>query len=214
LIPKIHLADTAKLVKVFGGIVKDETELPKPIEADKDGDGTPDSRDKCPSFKGAPEDGGCPRGLYDDSDGDGIADDMDKCPNKKGSFFNFGCPQREEVTFTENGIQFLPGQKEIEPASLPILDKMVMLLKDNPAHKIYIVGHTDNIGEAVTNLELSKQRAVACAEYFKRKGIEEERMSTDGFGEAKPIETNTTEAGRTRNRRVEFTFYTGNKKQK
>ncbi len=208
-----RLPDTAKIVKVFAGTIKDETQPANPIEPDKDGDGTPDSRDKCPSFKGAPEDEGCPRGLYDDSDGDGVADEVDKCPKKKGSFFNFGCPQREEVTFTENGIQFLPGQKVIESISLPILDKIIVLLKENPAHKIYIVGHTDNIGESITNMELSKQRAIACAEYLISKKIEENRISTDGFGETKPIDTNTTEAGRARNRRVEFTFYTGNKKK-
>ncbi len=207
---QVILPDTAKIVPFFAGTIQEEKAAP--TEPDKDGDGTPDSIDKCPSFKGAKEDMGCPRGLFDDSDGDGIEDSQDKCPNRKGSYFNFGCPQREDVTFIEQDIRFLPGQKVIEEVSFPILNKILGLLNENEAHKIVISGHTDNIGEGVTNLELSKQRAIACAEYLKSKGIDENRITAAGFGESQPIGSNLTEEGRAKNRRVEFMFYTGNKR--
>ena len=208
--------DTAKLVAIIGlnppTITPTETKTPASTEPDKDGDGTPDSRDKCPSFKGAVEDEGCPRGLFDDSDGDGIADEDDKCPKEKGSFFNFGCPRNREVTFTQQDILFKIGQAEIEPESFKVLDKLVSLLNENPAHKVHIAGHTDNIGEKPVNFELSTRRAAACADYFKTKSIEAARITFEGFGETKPIETNATETGRARNRRVEFTFYTVERK--
>lgn len=202
--------DTAKLVAIIALNPPSaiEKETPASTEPDKDGDGTPDSRDKCPSFKGAAEDGGCPRGLFDDSDGDGIADEDDKCPKEKGSFFNFGCPQNREVMFTQQDILFKPGQAEIDPESFKVLDKLLILLNENPVHKVHIVGHTDNIGEKPVNLELSTRRAAACADYFKTKSIEAERITFEGEGETKPIDTNATETGRAKNRRVEFTFYT------
>ncbi|MNE84139.1 Peptidoglycan-binding protein ArfA [compost metagenome] len=67
-----------------------------------------------------------------------------------------------------------------------------------------IDGHTDNVGTAERNLELSKQRAAAVKDYFVSKGIAEGRLSTNGYGLEKPKASNKTAAGRAQNRRVEM----------
>jgi outer membrane protein OmpA-like peptidoglycan-associated protein len=78
------------------------------------------------------------------------------------------------------------------------------VLRDYPDIQIRIEGHTDNVGNDATNLELSKQRADAVFEYIISKGIDARRLITEGFGETRPIDTNTTTTGKARNRRVEF----------
>ena len=67
-----------------------------------------------------------------------------------------------------------------------------------------IDGHTDNVGDDASNLVLSKNRAAAVRDYFISKGISADRLSSEGYGESKPVETNKTAAGRAKNRRVEM----------
>jgi outer membrane protein OmpA-like peptidoglycan-associated protein len=67
-----------------------------------------------------------------------------------------------------------------------------------------IEGHTDNIGKADDNLQLSQNRADACKQYLVKKGIEESRISSVGYGDMRPIADNATEEGRAKNRRTEF----------
>ncbi|MGE5425237.1 MAG: OmpA family protein, partial [Syntrophothermus sp.] len=84
------------------------------------------------------------------------------------------------------------------------LDKLVTLLKANPALKIEISGHTDNQGGAGYNLTLSKNRAKAVYDYLISKGINTERLTYQGYGMTQPVDVNTTEEGRANNRRTEF----------
>jgi outer membrane protein OmpA-like peptidoglycan-associated protein len=70
--------------------------------------------------------------------------------------------------------------------------------------KIRIEGHTDNKGKPDHNKDLSKRRALAVKAYLVKKGIAESRLDAEGFGQDKPIADNKTEAGRAKNRRVEF----------
>lgn len=93
---------------------------------------------------------------------------------------------------------------ELKPESLSELDKVVMLMNDNPALKIEIAGHTDNVGQAADNLALSNNRAKAVVGYLLSKGIATIRLTYKGFGATKPIADNATETGKALNRRTEL----------
>lgn len=93
---------------------------------------------------------------------------------------------------------------DLKPSSQVELDKIVQLLKDNPALRIEISGHTDDQGKPADNLLLSKNRAQAVVDYLTSKGIPASRLSAKGYGETKPVADNKTEEGRTLNRRTEM----------
>ncbi|MBL0136523.1 MAG: OmpA family protein [Chitinophagaceae bacterium] len=93
---------------------------------------------------------------------------------------------------------------ELKTESTTELDKVVQLLKDNPTLKIEISGHTDNIGKATDNLQLSEKRAQSVVKYLALKGIAPERLSSKGYGANQPVAPNTTEEGRSQNRRTEL----------
>ena len=82
---------------------------------------------------------------------------------------------------------------------------MLDILQKKPSLQIRISGHTDNIGDASYNQELSQARAQAVVDYLLEKGIKTERLSASGFGQSLPIADNNTEEGRQLNRRVELT---------
>jgi outer membrane protein OmpA-like peptidoglycan-associated protein len=84
------------------------------------------------------------------------------------------------------------------------LNALGRLLYDYPEMKIELRGYTDDRGEIEYNLNLSKERAASVKEWLVEYGVDPGRMSSIGFGENNPVETNDTEAGRARNRRVEF----------
>ena len=88
--------------------------------------------------------------------------------------------------------------------SAPQLNKVVQFLKDNRKIRIQLDGHTCSIGQADYNQKLSEDRAKAVLAYLLKNGIKEKRLSSAGFGESKPRENNENEAGREKNRRVEF----------
>lgn len=144
-----------------------------------------------------------------DSDQDGIADNEDKCPTVAGLFVNKGCPEvkeEEKNIFQQalEGIQFETGKDVIQPTSFEILDKVSKVMVSNPVYLLNIEGHTDNEGDDAENLSLSQKRADAVKKYLEKKGITAVRISTKGFGETVPVADNTTEAGKAKNRRVEF----------
>ncbi|MES2590506.1 MAG: OmpA family protein [Bacteroidota bacterium] len=84
------------------------------------------------------------------------------------------------------------------------LDEAVKILKDQNSLTFVIEGHTDNVGSDEYNLNLSKARAKTVMDYFVSKGIPVSRISSVGYGEAKPIASNETEEGKAKNRRVEI----------
>lgn len=92
------------------------------------------------------------------------------------------------------------------PESYPELDKVVAFMQKNEIDLIEISGHTDSDGSDAYNLKLSDGRAKAVVQYLVSKGIQPTRMKGVGYGESKPIDTNLTDAGKSRNRRVEFTL--------
>ncbi len=103
-----------------------------------------------------------------------------------------------------NGIVFQTGSAQISPASIGILNNAVRVLVDNPDLVVEIQGHTDNVGGAAFNLDLSRRRATAVKSWLVNKGINERRLTIKGFGYSRPIASNSTEDGRQQNRRIEF----------
>ncbi len=97
------------------------------------------------------------------------------------------------------------GKAIIDPASFPLLNDVADTIVTNPAvGRVEVSGHTDSRGSAAFNLTLSQQRADAVTAYLVGRGVDPERLISKGYGLEKPIDTNETDEGRERNRRVEF----------
>ena len=185
-----------------------------PAPSDRDGDGIPDQYDKCPDVPedkdGIDDQDGCPE---DDADNDGIPDAKDACPKEPGQPDpdpkKNGCPKFIKLEGSTarilQQVHFATGSATILPDSFPMLLEIAKLLQATPAiKKMVIEGHTDDRGDAAMNLDLSKRRAASVATWLTQHGIEGGRLTSQGYGEEKPIETNATDAGRQANRRVEF----------
>jgi len=103
------------------------------------------------------------------------------------------------------GILFETGSDVVQAESAPVLRQISAYLVANPDTKLQIVGHTDNVGAAASNLDLSKRRAASVARVlasdFK---IAADRFKTDGKGDTQPVSSNGKPEGRAMNRRVEF----------
>ena len=120
-------------------------------------------------------------------------------------------PPAKQVKIRDNRIeigekiQFAYDKAEVLPVSFAILDELAKVIQENPhVQKVSIEGHASEEGEEQHNLLLSKARAEAVRQYLVAKGVSQERLSSIGFGESKPLVSNETEAGRETNRRVEF----------
>ncbi|MCQ2189268.1 MAG: OmpA family protein [Paludibacteraceae bacterium] len=104
-----------------------------------------------------------------------------------------------------NGVQFETGKSKIKgKASFAILDDVVKVMNENPAYKLNIGGHTDNVGDPGKNMQLSKDRAAAVRAYLVEKGVDESRLAAAGYGDTVPVASNKTAKGRAENRRVAF----------
>jgi outer membrane protein OmpA-like peptidoglycan-associated protein len=104
----------------------------------------------------------------------------------------------------ESGILFDVDQSTLKPAARTNVESLAASLKKNPGTNILIVGHTDATGTDAYNYRLSERRAAAVKSYAQAQGISGSRLTTEGRGETEPIADNTTEAGRSQNRRVEI----------
>jgi outer membrane protein OmpA-like peptidoglycan-associated protein/tetratricopeptide (TPR) repeat protein len=113
-------------------------------------------------------------------------------------------PIELNVVSTLNNILFKTNSFDLLPVSIIELDKLVVLLNENPNIKIQINGHTDNTGVESENKILSNARAKSVVEYLKSKNIATDRLLFKGFGSSKPIADNNTEEGKQKNRRTEF----------
>jgi OmpA-OmpF porin, OOP family len=108
-----------------------------------------------------------------------------------------------------SGIQFDTNSAVIKADSIPILDNAVASITREfaafPNIKIEVAGHTDNVGKASANEQLSQSRAQAVLDYLVSKGVDGNRLTAKGYGATKPIADNKTEIARATNRRIEFT---------
>lgn len=113
-------------------------------------------------------------------------------------------PLQKGTSIVLKNIQFATGKYELLPESFIELDKLVIVLNENPKIKVQILGYTDSIGKESDNQLLSSQRAEVVVEYLVSKHIPVERLSSKGMGSKHPISSNQTEQGRALNRRTEM----------
>jgi len=176
---------------------------------DADGDGVADGDDNCPNEAGPASRQGCP---VKDRDNDGIEDDMDKCPDVKGIAELQGCPRpvmppkevQAQLNEYARTILFDTGKASIKTQSAETLADITTILNKYPQAKFSIDGHTDSVGSASSNQRLSEARALSVKDYLVKNGIDEFRLSSKGYGEASPVASNATKAGKAQNRRVEI----------
>jgi OOP family OmpA-OmpF porin len=186
---------------------------PPPPPLDSDGDGIPDLRDKCPDTPmGVMVDAvGCPpiekalpqyeKPVDGDDDGDGVPNSRDKCPDtEKGIIVDeHGCP----IKFTLQ-LEFDFDKSEVRPQYRDKLRQAAAFMNKYPDTLFLIAGHTDSKGSDEYNEALSMRRASAVKKYLVEEfGIAAHLMTPRGYGETQPTDTNDTDEGRQRNRRVE-----------
>lgn len=125
-----------------------------------------------------------------------------------GGYFYWRSRQKPETDVLKDvfdNLTFETGKAIIKDNSLPYLDELADVLKKQPKWHLKIIGHTDSQGSEQLNLTLSKKRSEAVKDYLTKSGVVNQ-ITTDGFGETRPIAENTTPEGREKNRRVEFTI--------
>lgn len=201
----VNAAVSVGLHYAFG---KASAPAPAPAPAqdgDADGDGVMDSADQCPNTPaGADVDSrGCPR----DDDGDGVYNYMDDCPNTTNSNARIdgrGCYVKldRKIDITLN-LEFDFDSAEARDEHVAEVQKVADVMNEYPNSKVTMAGHTDSRGAEAYNQNLSERRANTIADMLtERFNISDSRVSTIGYGESQPIDTNDTPEGRQNNRRV------------
>lgn len=181
--------------------------------ADRDRDGISDVEDACPDAPGVPSADPKKHGCPADTDGDGIPDDKDACPREAGPPSadpkQNGCPTAVRVEGTQivilQQVNFETGRDEIKPDSFPLLQQVADALRQHPEiARVAVDGHTDDRGGDKPNKNLSERRALAVVRWMVEHGTDARRLEARGFGQRRPLADNKTDAGRAKNRRVEF----------
>lgn len=113
-----------------------------------------------------------------------------------------------QVTFA-SGLLFDFDSDVVRSAAQANLRNLAASLDKYPGSELLIAGHTDSVGTDSYNLALSQRRAEAAAAYLASQGVARARLSSKGLGEGEPVAPNETEAGRSKNRRVEVAIYAG-----
>lgn len=152
-----------------------------------------------------------------DGDNDGVPDVRDRCPDTAPGteVDENGCAIEEEEPEEEAPIVLRGVNFELDSAVLTVnaerhLDEVAAKLRANENAEVLIEGHTDSIGEAAYNLDLSQRRAESVKAYLTRRGIDASRLQARGYGETRPVAPNTRPdgsddpEGRAQNRRVEL----------
>jgi tetratricopeptide (TPR) repeat protein len=115
-------------------------------------------------------------------------------------------PIKKEAKEILNNIFFDTAKWELKSQSTVELDKLVALLKSNPALPIEISGHTDDVGKDADNLILSQKRAKSVVDYLVQKGVNVLKIKAEGYGKNRPYLPNSSEENRKLNRRIEVKF--------
>jgi outer membrane protein OmpA-like peptidoglycan-associated protein len=174
---------------------------------DSDGDSVADKDDKCPNVAGEAANNGCP---WPDSDGDGVLDKDDLCPNVAGVAANGGCKDEptkliefitkslENSSFSESKIYFGTSSIKLGKSADKLILKLKGLLDEYPDVNIIVQGHASDDGSEAFNMKISQKRADTVAAALIAAGIDASRVSTEAYGESKPM------SDRKSSRRVEF----------
>jgi OOP family OmpA-OmpF porin len=109
-----------------------------------------------------------------------------------------------ERTIILDDVLFDFDKTNIKPEAAAILDRLVAFMNENKDRRVALSGHTDSIGTEKYNQGLSERRAASVKNYLVKKGVDGSRVTSQGFGESKPIADNKTKEGRAKNRRVEI----------
>jgi SH3 domain-containing YSC84-like protein 1 len=123
---------------------------------------------------------------------------------RRGTGADIDASLSKKSRVTLNDLHFETNKADITPDSEATLNTVLASLKNNPDWKLRVEGFTDNLGGKEANEKLSADRAEAVANWLADHGIDRSRLSSKGYGESRPIASNTTENGRAKNRRVEL----------
>ncbi len=139
-----------------------------------------------------------------DSDNDGVEDSMDKCPNTRigAQVDKTGC---EFFAGVLDGVNFKTNSAQLTSEAQSILNGVASTLLQFEGLRVLLTAHTDSMGDARYNLNLSSRRVISVRDYLSKKGVSMDRMEVKGEGETRPIADNNTAEGRSQNRRVEIT---------
>lgn len=118
-----------------------------------------------------------------------------------------------KLVLNENTVNFAFDSANLTPTAKANLNKLIEVFRNNPDTDVNVYGYTDSVGKDSYNLSLSGRRANSVIEYFVANGLSRSRFSAKGMGEADPVASNETDAGRAQNRRVEFAI-TANEQMK
>ena len=168
---------TKQMLEACGDVIAQEEPKPEPVavDGDVDGDGVPNSRDKCPNT---------PAGAKVDRDGCTIVENL-------------------VINLVEDEFDF--DSAVLKPGMKAALDDLAARIEASPGYEtVSIVGHTDSTGPEAYNQGLSERRAKAAADDLRGKGITISDADVSGMGESSPIADNGTREGRAQNRRVEI----------
>ncbi len=137
-----------------------------------------------------------------DDDADGVINAVDRCPGTEADTIvrMDGCSL---FSRTLEGVEFELNAVQLTEAARRSLDELVAGLQAHPEVVIAVNGHTDNRGKASRNLELSKRRVMRVVEYLVEAGVSHTRLKPYGYGESRPLASNSTAKGRKRNRRID-----------
>ncbi len=125
-------------------------------------------------------------------------------PNQPGRFsFDLIMKFEPSRMITLDNVLFDTGKSTLKAVSYKELNELVSVMKDKPKMSIEIAGHTDNVGNSESNLTLSQNRAKTVRAYLIKKGIHSSRVKAVGYGDTQPVESNSTTAGKAKNRRTE-----------
>ena len=174
------------------------------IVVDSDNDGIVDSQDQCRTTKeGAEVDAnGCTIIPLIDTDNDGVLDSIDQCPTTQSGVqvdLN-GCEIL--VQPAQLNIVFKTNSDKIKTSDITKFEKYVNYTKRVDSAKIILEAHTDSIGTAAYNLNLSKRRADSAKKQLVSMGVDSNKIEAVGYGETKPLVSNDTAQNRAKNRRV------------
>ncbi len=136
-----------------------------------------------------------------DSDGDGVIDSLDKCPATPAGFKvdTDGCPLKATLH-----LNFVTNSNKVDAEGAAKVAVFANFLKESPAYKVNVIGHTDSTGSDAHNQKLSEKRAEKVKSMLIEQGVDSSRVTSEGMGEKMPIASNKTKEGRAENRRIDI----------